>query len=292
MGYRGIEGIFTGAPFSYVGDGFRVSNFFPNGNNFGNRLSPFILFDYGAPHYFPPTKELRGVGAHPHRGFETVTIAYEGRVEHHDSFGNHGIIGPGDVQWMTAGSGLLHKEYQEKQFAAAGGVMHMIQLWVNLPAQHKSHTPRYQELLKENMGYAELPQGGGRVRVISGSYQDVQGPAQTFTPVTLFDITFAKAGATAKFSLDDSHNSAIMVLGGEARINEQHHVRANQFVLLRNEQGSNHVEALTDDALVLILSGQPINEPVVQYGPFVMNTREEIVQAYNDFQTGKYGSLD
>lgn len=289
--YRSIEGIFTGAPFTMVGDGFRVSNFFPNGNNFGPRFSPFILLDYGAPFAFPPSLEPKGVGAHPHRGFETVTIAYQGRVEHHDNAGNHGIIGPGDVQWMTAGSGLLHKEYQEAEFSRNGGVMQMIQLWVNLPKQHKMHPPKYQELLREQMGYVQLPEDGGQVRIIAGDYNGVQGPATTFTPVHLFDITFKQNGK-AQFTLPANFNSAVLVLRGQVRVNGQQTAAENQFVLLRNEPGETLIEALQEDALVIVLSGEPIREPIFQYGPFVMNTKEEIIQAYDDFNNGKFGSFD
>jgi redox-sensitive bicupin YhaK (pirin superfamily) len=284
---RPIEGVFGGFPFHWVGDGFRVQNYFPSGVDLGQRFSPFIMMDYGAPHVFEPSSQPRGVDAHPHRGFETVSIAYDGFVEHHDNFGNHGIIGPGDVQWMTAGSGLLHKEYHEREFSKRGGLFHFIQLWVNLPKAHKMHPPRYQELPKEIMGYSDLPNNGGRVRVIAGNYNDVHGPAKTFSPVTLFDIRF-NLGGVADFKLGEGHNSAVLVLQGRVNVNGTE-AGEGSFILLANEPGNIRIAGLTDQALVIILSGEPINEPVFQHGPFVMNTREEIIQAFQDFQTGKMG---
>lgn len=287
--YRSIEGIHRGAPFHMVGDGFRVSNYFPSVNDFGQRFSPFLLLDYNAPFDFPPSSTVKGVGAHPHRGFETVSIAYEGYVEHHDNHGNHGIIGPGDVQWMTAGSGLLHKEYHEKEFSRRGGTFHFIQLWVNLPRSDKMHPPKYQELLKKDMGRAALPDQGGEVRIISGEYNGVRGPAQTFTPIHLFDIQFNKNGK-AQFELPASYNTAALVLKGSAQINGNRQADEGDFVLFDNTPGEILIEGQTDDTLVIILSGEPIDEPVYQHGPFVMNSREEIAEAFRDFQSGKMGN--
>lgn len=289
--FRTIEGIFRGAPFHMVGDGFRVSNYFPSGNNFQHRISPFILMDYNAPFVFPPSQSVKGVGAHPHRGFETVTIAYEGYIEHHDNHGNHGIIGPGDVQWMTAGSGLLHKEYHETEFSKRGGLFQMIQLWVNLPRAHKMHAPRYQELLNGQMGRVELPDGSGTVRVIAGEYEGVKGPGQTFTPIHLFDMSLKQNGK-AQFELPSTFNTAALVLKGEARVNGERTAKEGDFVLFGNSPGSISVEGLTDDTLLIVLSGEPINEPIYQHGPFVMNSREEIIEAFNDFQSGKMGNTD
>lgn len=289
--YRTIEGNYLGAPFHMVGDGFRVSNYFPSGTDFGQRFSPFLLLDYNSPYVFPPSSEVRGIGAHPHKGFETVSIAYEGSVEHHDSFGNHGIIGPGDVQWMTAGSGILHKEYHEKEFSKRGGTFHFIQLWVNLPRADKTHTPKYQELLKKDMGRIELPDNGGTVRVIAGDYNGVRGPAETFTSIHMFDISF-KANGKARFELPSSFNTAAMVLKGSAQINEITMAEEGNFILFENTSGEILIEGQTDDTLVLVLSGEPINEPIYQHGPFVMNTREEIIQAFKEFQAGKMGSMD
>ncbi|WP_239615614.1 pirin family protein [Cohnella mopanensis] len=289
--FRKIEGTYTGAPFHMVGDGFRVSNYFPSGTDFGERFSPFILMDYNAPYTFPPSASVKGVGAHPHRGFETVTIAYEGWIEHHDNHGNHGVIGPGDVQWMTAGSGLLHKEYHEPEFSKRGGLFQMIQLWVNLPREHKMHPPKYQELLKSDMGKIDLPEGGGSVRVIAGDYNGVKGPAQTFTPISLFDIAL-KANGKAQFELPSSHNTAALVLKGSAKINDSKVAGEGEFTLFENTDGEILIEGLSDDTLVIVLSGQPLNEPVFQHGPFVMNSREELVEAFKDFQSGKMGSSD
>jgi len=287
--FRSIEGIFKGAPFQMVGDGFRVSNYFPSGNPFLERLSPFILLDYNSPYEFPPARAARGVGAHPHRGFETVTIAYDGYVEHHDNAGNHGVIGPGDVQWMTAGSGVLHKEYQEQSFAERGGIMHMIQLWVNLPQVSKVSPPKYQELLKDQMAYVELPGDAGTVRIIAGEYEGVKGPAETFTPVNLFDITLRQQGQ-ARFTLPQSFNTAMLVLQGQVKINDESVASASELVLFKNEQGEILIEGMTEDALVIVLSGEPIHEPIVQHGPFVMNTEREIVEAFRDLRIGKFGN--
>ncbi|WP_152394454.1 pirin family protein [Paenibacillus guangzhouensis] len=286
--FRPIEGIFRGAPFQMVGDGFRVSNYFPHGNPFLERLSPFVLLDYNSPHEFPPAETARGVGAHPHRGFETVTIAYDGYVEHHDNAGNHGIIGPGDVQWMTAGSGVLHKEYQEQSFAKRGGIMHMIQLWVNLPQASKMSKPKYQELLKDQMAYVALPDQAGTVRIIAGEYEGVKGPAETFTPVHLFDISLKKHGQ-ARFTLPQGYNTAVLVLRGQVRINGESDAVSSDLVLFKNEPGEMLIEALTEDALVIVLSGEPIDEPIIQHGPFVMNTEREIVEAFRDLRIGKFG---
>jgi len=288
--FRPIEGVYGGAPFHMVGDGFRVSNYFPSGTNFGKRLSPFILLDYNAPYAFPPSTEVKGVGAHPHRGFETVSIAYDGVVEHHDNFGNHGIIGPGDVQWMTAGSGLLHKEYHEREFSKRGGLFHFIQLWVNLPRANKMHPPKYQELLRSNMGRTQLPDDGGSVRVIAGDYQGTRGPAETFTPIHLFDIEF-KAGGKARFELPGGFNTAALVLRGSALINEAKQTQAGDLVLFANLPGEIAIQGETDDTLVLVLSGKPIDELIYQHGPFVMNSREEIMEAFQDFESGKMGPL-
>lgn len=289
--FRSIEGTFRGAPFHMVGDGFRVSNYFPSGNNLQQRVSPFILLDYNSPVQFPPSSTPKGVGAHPHRGFETVTIAYTGYVEHHDNAGHHGIIGPGDVQWMTAGSGVLHKEYQEKSFSQRGGELHMIQLWVNLPKLYKMSPPKYQSLPAEQMGRVELPNHGGCIRIIAGELEGVKGPAQTFTSVNLFDITFKEHGK-AQFTLPSMFNTAVLVLRGKVKINETNECSETDFVLFKNEQGEILIEGITENAMVIVMSGEPINEPMVQYGPFVMNTKQEIVQAYEDFQSGKFGNLN
>ncbi|OXS57595.1 short-chain dehydrogenase [Cohnella sp. CIP 111063] len=286
--YRSIQGTYRGAPFHMVGDGFRVSNYFPSGQDFGAKFSPFLLMDYNAPYEFPPSDSVKGIGAHPHRGFETVTIAYEGHIEHHDNYGSHGVIGPGDVQWMTAGSGLLHKEYHEKEFSKRGGLFQMIQLWVNLPREHKMHPPKYQELTKDKMGCVDLPDNGGKVRVIAGEYNGTKGPASTFTPIHLFDMALTKGGK-ASFELPANFNTGALVLRGTVQINEETTVTEGDFALFRNEGGEISVEGLSDDAVIIFLSGEPIDEPVFMHGPFVMNSREELVEAFKDFQAGKMG---
>jgi redox-sensitive bicupin YhaK (pirin superfamily) len=286
---RKIAGIYHGAPIHWVGDGFRVSNYFPSGNDFGQRVSPFILMDYAAPYRFPPTKNLqRGVGPHPHRGFETVTLAFEGSVAHHDSGGNAGIIGAGDVQWMTAASGVMHKEYHEREFARAGGTFHMMQLWVNLPKAHKMDPPRYQTLTAQQMGQIQLPDSGGHVRVIAGEHGGVKGPAKTFTPVSMFDIHLNPAGQ-ATFSVATPDNALLLAMQGEVEINGEI-ASALDLVLFENE-GERITVRARQEARFLLLSGEPIDEPVVQYGPFVMNTEQEIRQAIEDFNHGKFGEL-
>lgn len=220
-----------------------------------------------------------------------MTIAYEGHIEHHDNHGNHGVIGPGDVQWMTAGSGLLHKEYHEREFSKRGGLFQMIQLWVNLPRANKMHAPKYQELLNQHMGRVELPDEGGIVRIIAGEYKGVKGPAQTFTPIHLFDISF-KANGKAQFELPSTFNSAAMVLKGTAQVNSDTIAKEGDFILFGNTAGEIIIEGQSDDTVVIVLSGEPINEPVYQHGPFVMNSREEIIEAFQDFQSGKMGNTD
>jgi redox-sensitive bicupin YhaK (pirin superfamily) len=285
---RKIAGIYRGASIHWVGDGFRVSNYFPSGNQFGARVSPFILMDYAPPHQYPPTENhLRGVGPHPHRGFETVTLAFEGSVAHHDSAGNAGVIGPGDVQWMTAASGVMHKEYHEREFARAGGTFHMMQLWVNLPKAHKMDAPRYQALTAQQMGRVELPDGG-QVRVIAGEYQGAKGPAMTYTPINLFDIKL-NAGGQIPLSFPAHENSLLLVMQGEVEVNGRA-AGALDLVLFENEGEEISVRA-RETAHLLLLSGEPIDEPVVQYGPFVMNTEQEIREAMRDFNSGKFGYL-
>lgn len=288
---RKIEGLYRGAGIHWVGDGFRVTNYFPSSNNFAQKISPYVLLDYHPPFDYQPTAgELRGVGAHPHRGFETVTLAFAGSVAHHDSAGHAGVIGPGDVQWMTAASGVLHKEYHETTFAKTGGVMHMAQIWVNLPKAHKMDPPRYQSLPAGSMGMVQLPNGAGQVRVIAGEYNGVKGPANTFSPINLFDIRL-QANGRVPLSFPAHENTALLVLDGTVQVNGHTEARALDFVLFANEGEDITVEAHTD-AQFLLLNGEPIDEPVVQYGPFVMNTQQEIRQAMIDFNSGKFGSLD
>lgn len=287
--FRSIENIFKGPESHMVGDGFKVSQYVPISMNNIERLSPFLLLDYHAPHYYNPSSIRLGVGAHPHRGFETVTIAYDGKVEHHDNKGNHGIIGPGDVQWMTASSGVLHKEYHEIEFNKNGGTLHMIQLWVNLPKDKKMISPKYQTLLKDNMGKLNLDDDKGEVSIIAGEFNGVKGPANTFTKMNIYNVNL-KANGKITINEPSEFNTAILVLKGKVKINEDKDCEEKDFILFNNLDGYIFVESMTENSLFIVLSGQPINEPIVSHGPFVMNTVEEIYEAYKDFRNGKFGT--
>lgn len=271
-----------------VGDGFRVYNYFPSGNNIRKEVSPFLMLDFGASFYFPPSDTPRGVDVHPHRGFETVTIAYKGAVAHHDSAGNSGVINPGDVQWMTAGAGILHKEYHEQNWSKKGGDFEMVQLWVNLPKSHKMTPPKYQELTAANMPKVILPDAKGQVNVIAGDFNGTKGAATTFTPVNLFDIKL-KAGAELDFTTPITHNTTLLVINGDITVNGE---KAGQhdFVMFRDNAEGISIKA-NEDATLLVLSGEPIDEPIAQYGPFVMNTQQELMEAIDDFNSGKFGRL-
>jgi redox-sensitive bicupin YhaK (pirin superfamily) len=286
---RKIAGVYRGAGFHWVGDGFRVMNYFPMGNDLAKQLSPFVMLDYHAPFRYDPTETPRGVDVHPHRGFETVTLAFEGKIAHHDSAGNAGVIGQGDVQWMTAASGVLHKEYHEREFARVGGRMHMAQIWVNLPKAHKMEKPRYQSVLAAEKGKAVLPDGAGEVRVIAGEYRGAHGPAKTYTPINMFEIDL-NAGGRAAFSFPARQNTALLVMDGTVTVNGSRQARELDLVVFENE-GEEIEIAATGEAHLLLLNGDPIDEPMVQHGPFVMNTTEEIRQAFLDFRDGKFGSL-
>ncbi|MDT9335264.1 pirin family protein [Clostridium perfringens] len=287
--FRTIENIFKAPEPHMVGDGFRVSQYIPTGIKSMERLSPFLLLDYNAPYYFKPSETRLGVGAHPHRGFETVTIAYDGKVEHHDNKGNHGIIGPGDVQWMTAASGIMHKEYHETEFSKNGGIFHMVQLWVNLPKDKKMIEPKYQPLLKEEMGVLKLDNDKGEISIISGEVNGVKGPANTFTNINLYNINLKNYGNTT-LSEPKNFNTAILILKGEAKVNEDKICKEGDFIVFENVEGEILLESLTEESLFLVLSGEPINEPVVSHGPFVMNTLGEILDAYEDFRNNKFGT--
>ncbi len=291
-----------------VGDGFRVYNYIPGHGGSGSisqqRISPFLMLDFNAEIDFGPSNRVRGVGVHPHKGFETVTIAYKGSVAHNDSAGNSGIINPGDVQWMTAGAGILHKEYHEQEFSKKGGPFEMVQLWVNLPKKDKLTTPHYQSITAAQMGKVELAGNQGHVNVIAGTFTSkaaeaaatgagatisVTGPTETYTPVNLFDLRLKKGG-TVSTSLPAGHNTALLLVNGSADVNGRP-VPQHSFVLFANE-GEEITITASEDAVILLLSGEPLNEPIASYGPFVMNTQEEIVESIREVQAGKFGVLE
>lgn len=287
---RSIHRIVRERSHHWVGDGFRVKGLLAyNDHELSRRTSPFLLLDYHSPHEYGPTDSPRGVGVHPHRGFETVTLAFEGRVAHHDSTGAGGIIDAGDVQWMTAASGILHKEYHEAEWAKRGGTFHMAQLWVNLPAAHKMVRPGYQGLTAERIGSVDLPDGAGAVRVIAGDFEGTHGPANTFTPINLWDVRL-HAGRALDLSLPTTDNTTLLVIGGSATVNGER-VSDGELVVFEND-GDRVTVTADEGARFLVLSGEPIDEPVVGYGPFVMNTSEEIREAFADFDRGAFGSLD
>ncbi|MBD8527630.1 pirin family protein [Pseudomarimonas arenosa] len=285
---KSVSMIRSAPPGHWVGDGFPVRSLFSY-DNIAEQLSPFLMLDYAAPAEFKPATKKRGVGSHPHRGFETVTIVYQGEVDHRDSTGAGGHIGPGDVQWMTAGAGLVHEEFHSEAFTRSGGKMEMVQLWVNLPAKDKMTAPGYQTLMEGDIPRVELPQQAGSLRVIAGEFDGQRGPARTFTTINVWDLRL-KAGGTAEFSFTEGHTLALVVLHGTLQVNDQQLAREAQLVLFSREGESIKLEA-NNDATILVLSGEPLNEPIVGYGPFVMNSREEIVQAINDFNSGKFGRL-
>ena len=284
-----IEAIIAPPAPHMVGDGFRVHGFFPGDKIDKKRMSPFFLMDYNSKVEFAPRDEPRGVGVHPHRGFETVTIAYHGRIAHHDSAGNSGIIGEGDVQWMTAASGLLHKEYHEESFSRTGGLFQMVQLWVNLPAKYKMTTPKYQEITHGMMGNHVIADNKGVIEVIAGEYKNIKGPASTFTPLHVYNARLIK-DANIELNFPPTYNTGILVVEGSAVVNGEK-VSTDHFVLFKNDGELISIEA-NEDAILLILSGEPIDEPIAQYGPFLMNTPEELQQAIRDVSAGKFGVLE
>lgn len=285
---KNIEQILTPPAPHMVGDGFRVHNFFPGGYKID--MSPFFLLDYNAKVDFSARNNPRGVGVHPHRGFETVTIAYHGAVAHHDSAGNSGTIYPGDIQWMTAASGVLHKEYHEVEYSTKGGPFQMVQLWINLPAKDKMSAPKYQGITQAQLHKYELPDSLGTVEVIAGSYLGVKGSASTFTPIEMYNARLKK-GASANFSFPEKYNTGFVIIEGSVRINGNQTVAVNQFVYFSHEGTEIEVEA-TEDSIILMLSGEKIDEPIAQYGPFLMNTAAEIQQAIADYNEGKFGYLE
>ena len=285
---RKVLGIYSAPRQHWVGDGFPVRSLFSHDSH-GEHVSPFLLLDYAGPADFTPTDKPRGVGTHPHRGFETVTIVYQGEVAHRDSSGQGGTIGPGDVQWMTAAGGILHEEFHSPGFTRQGGTLEMVQLWVNLPAKDKNASPGYQTLLDRDIPAVELPDGAGTLRVIAGAYDGHRGPAHTFTPIDLWDVRLRQDG-TASLTLPEGHTVGVVVLKGVVQVNGEAIAREAQLVLLDRTGGEITLEA-NGDASLLILSGEPIDEPVVMHGPFVMNTADQIRQAMKDFQSGRFGEI-
>jgi redox-sensitive bicupin YhaK (pirin superfamily) len=285
---RQILGIYSAPRPHWVGDGFPVRTMLSHYDQ-GQHISPFIMLDYAGPAKFDPTMARRGVGQHPHKGFETVTIVYEGEVEHRDSTGAGGLIGPGDVQWMTAASGILHEEFHSRAFTRKGGTLEMVQLWVNLPAKAKNADPGYQTLLNADIPVVDLPDGAGKLRVIAGEFDGRKGPAKTFTSIDIYDVKLNRSGV-ATLNPVEGHTVAVVVLKGTVLVNGSEIAREAQFALLDRSGGEVTIEANTE-ASVLILSGEPIDEPVAMHGPFVMNTAEEIRQAMADFQSGRFGAI-
>ena len=288
---KNVEFVMAPVAPHFVGDGFRVHHFIPGNFRLDmERMNPFIMLDYNSKFYFPPADKPRGVGVHPHKGFETVTIAYKGRVAHKDSSGGGGVIGEGDVQWMTAASGVLHKEFHEEEWSRKGGDFQMVQLWVNLPAKDKLSKPKYQAISQQKINRYELENDGGEIEVIAGQYKNVKGPASTFTPVHLMNAKL-KSGTKVDFHFPTDYNTGMVVIEGSVLINGTEDAPTDHFVLFQNDGESFTVEA-NEDAVVLILSGAPIKEPIAAHGPFVMNTQAELVEAFNEFNRGKFGQLE
>lgn len=283
-----ILGVYDSPQPHWVGDGFPVRTLFSY-HSMREHLSPFLLLDHAGPADFAPSERPRGVGEHPHRGFETVTIVYQGELEHRDSAGNGGRIGPGDVQWMTAASGIMHEEFHSANFTRSGGTLEMMQLWVNLPAKHKMAPPGYQTILDQDIPSVPLADGAGQVRVIAGNFGGQRGPARTFTPINVWDVRM-QAGRAATLSVPEEHSTALVLMRGSAVVNGTQSVAEGQLVVM-GRSGDAFTVAADTDATVLLLSGEPILEPVIGYGPFVMNTQTEIAQAMRDVESGRFGRL-
>ena len=289
MNTKNIEAVIAPKEPHFVGDGFRVHNFIPSGYHLDmRRMDPFIMLDYNSKFNFPATDKPKGVGVHPHRGFETVTIAYQGSVSHHDSSGGGGTIHQGDVQWMTAASGVLHKEYHAEEFYKKGGIFQMVQLWVNLPAKDKMSTPKYQAIEHKAIPTVEVE--NGFIEVIAGEYNQTKGAASTFSPVNMLNAKL-NVGGKANFSFPANYNTLLLIIEGEVKVNQQEIVPTDHLLLFTNEGEDFSVEA-TENSVVLILSGEPLNEPIASYGPFVMNTQEQIREAFEDYNNGKFGTLE
>lgn len=285
--HKTVQGIYSPPSAHWVGNGFPVRTLFDY-NRHGSRISPFLMLDHAGPMEFAPSNERHGVGAHPHRGFETVTIVYDGEVSHQDTSGAGGTIGPGEVQWMTAARGLLHEEYHSEAFSQRGGTLEMVQLWVNLPARHKMDAPRYQALTRDNIPEVALPDQAGVVRVIAGEFDGHHGAATTHTPMNVWDVRL-QPGADIDVELPEQHTLMVMVVRGMVEVNGQR-LQAGQLAQMSRSGTGLHLASNTA-ATVLILGGEPINEPVAGQGPFVMNTREELAQAFDDFYSGQFGRM-
>ncbi|MBC9229056.1 pirin family protein [bacterium SPL81] len=283
-----VVGVYQNKHMHWVGDGFPVYNLFSY-DRLGQTISPFLLLDYAAPYRFEPTNAQHGVGTHPHRGFETVTIAYQGEVTHKDSAGGGGTIKAGDVQWMTAGGGILHQEFHSPEFAHDGGLFEMVQLWVNLPAHSKMTPAKYQAIESTQIQSIDLDDVGSELRVIAGQYQDTAGAATTFSPVNVWDGKIV-AGQAHTFYMTEGHTTLLVVLSGEVILNDNQRIEAPSLVVLSREEIDFNVKA-EQDSKFLILTGQPLNEPIEGYGPFVMNSKAEIVEAVHDFNSGKFGVM-
>ena len=289
MSTKTIAGISRPGTPHFVGDGFRVHNFIP-GTSTMQEMDPFIMLDYNSRYSFAPSEIPRGVGVHPHKGFETVTIAYRGKVEHADSTGSGGVINEGDVQWMTAAKGILHKEFHEKEWSKKGGDFQMVQLWVNLPARYKKSDPKYQNLRNTDMQKVALPGNGGEIETIAGEYNGHKGSASTFSPINVFNAKLKK-GAEATFNFPAHYTTAILLVEGSAKVNGTDIVPQDHFAMFNRDGETFTIEAV-EDAVVLVLSGEPLQEPIAAHGPFVMNTRQELVEAFDEFNQGKFGYLE
>ena len=283
-----ILATYSAPPRHWVGNGFPVHSLFSYDRH-GKHVSPFLLLDHAGPMDFEAAEQPRGVGEHPHRGIETVTLVYSGEVSHRDSTGAGGTIGPGDVQWMTAGGGIMHEEFHSHEFTREGGPLEMVQLWVNLPAKDKMTEPGYQSILDKDIPAVDLPDDAGRLRVVAGSYEGHEGPADTFTPMNVWDLRL-KSGGAVRLPLPQGWTGVIVTLHGTVQINDEAVARGDQVTVLETDGEGALVEA-NNDAVLLVLSGEPIDEPIAGYGPFVMNTREEINQTLRDLKEGRFGSI-
>lgn len=288
MNTKNVEKIISPGIPHFVGDGFRVHNFIPATYPM-ERTDPFIMMDYNSPYVFPPSEIPKGVDVHPHKGFETVTVAYQGKVEHGDSSGGGGVIGEGDVQWMTAGNGVLHKEFHETEWSKKGGTFQMMQLWVNLPAKYKSTPAKYQAILNKDI--PKIPIEGGEVEVIAGDFKGNKGAASTFSPINMYNVSLQNEAKT-EISFPKHYTTALVVISGSVCINDSHKVANDHFVMFKNDGEKFSLQAISNNTKILILSGEPIGEPIAAHGPFVMNTRQELIQAFKDFSEGKFGHLE